>query len=246
MSGQLQGQLFGQCSGGCHAMTRGTLIPWMLATCALLVIAAPDALAQSYPQQRIRLVTPFAPGGATDLLSRIISEKSQLGQAVVVDNRPGAAGMNGTEIVAKAAPDGHTIANVISAHTVQQYLYQKVPYHYLKDFEPVILYARSALVFAVHPSVPVKNVQELIRYAKTGNVPMSYGTSGIGSAVHLGTEQFKQAAGIRMEHVPYKGGGPAAQDVLGGHVPAATLGLSTLAPFIHAGKLRPLFVLSAK
>ena len=159
-----------------------------------LALVTTGSLAQTYPQQRIKLVTPFAPGGATDLLSRIISDKAQLGQPVVVDNRPGAAGMNGTEIVAKAAPDGYTVANVISAHTVQQYLYQKVPYHYLRDFDPVILYARAALVFVVHPSVPVKSVQELIRYTNTSNVPMSYGTSGIGSAVHLGTEQLKQAA----------------------------------------------------
>ena len=99
-----------------------------------LALVTTGSLAQTYPQQRIKLVTPFAPGGATDLLSRIISDKAQLGQPVVVDNRPGAAGMNGTEIVAKAAPDGYTVANVISAHTVQQYLYQKVPYHYLRDF----------------------------------------------------------------------------------------------------------------
>lgn len=213
---------------------------------ASFVFFSPAVLAQTYPQQRIRLITPFAPGGATDLLSRIISEKVQLGQPVIVDNRPGAAGMNGTELVARAPPDGYTLANVISAHSVQQYLYKKVPYHYLKDFEPVILYARAALVFAVHPSVPANTVQEFVRYTKTSKVPMSYGSSGIGTAVHLGTEMFKQAAGIKMDHIPYKGGGPAVQEVLGGHVPAVALGLSTVAPHIQSGKSRALFVFSAK
>ena len=216
---------------------------------AFAIACAGNAGAQAaYPSQPIRLVTPFPPGGATDVLSRILSEKlpERLGQPVVVENRGGAAGMNGTEIVAKAPPDGYTIVNVISSHSIQRFLYRQVPYDYVKDFEPVILYARSALALVVHPSVPVHNVAEYVAYAKASKTPVPYGTSGVGAAVHLAMESFKQAANVPLQHVPYKGGGPAVQDVLGGHIPAVMLGLSTVGPHIKAGKLRPIFIGSAK
>lgn len=209
---------------------------------------AAAAWAQTYPTRAIRLVTPFPPGGVTDVLSRIISEKMQedWNQPVIVDNKGGAAGMLGTEFVARAPPDGYTIVNVISSHAVQQYLYKSVPYDYVKDFEPIILYARSALVFVVGPNVPVSNLKEFIAYAKASKTPLSYGTSGVGAAVHLAMESFSQAAGLDLQHVPYKGGGPAVQDALGGHVPGVMLGLSTVAPYIKSGRLKALFVSSAK
>lgn len=217
---------------------------------ALLLALSTAAFAQSatYPNRPIRLVTPFPPGGVTDVLSRIISEKMQedWGQPVIVDNKGGAAGMLGTEFVAKSAPDGYTIANVISSHAIQKYLYKSVPYDYLKDFEPIILYARSALVFVVSPDLPVKDVREFVAYAKASAKPVAYGTSGVGAAVHLAMESFAQAAGITLQHVPYKGGGPAVQDALGGHIPGVMLGLSTVAQHIKSGKLKALFVSSAK
>ena len=227
------------------ARTASAIVAAALVTVATATSAQNPA---SYPTQPIRLVTPFPPGGVTDVLSRILSEKlpERLGQPIVVENRGGAAGMNGTEIVAKAPPDGYTIVNVISSHAVQRYLYKQVPYDYLKDFEPVILYARSALAFVVHPSVPVNNVAEYIAYAKASKGGLPYGTSGVGAAVHLAMESLKQAANIPLTHVPYKGGGPAVQDVLGGHIPGVMLGLSTVGPHVKSGKLRALFIGSAK
>ena len=220
----------------------------MLGAFLVAVCASAGAQPAPYPNHAIRLVTPFPPGGVTDVLSRILSEKMQedLGQPVIVDNKGGAAGILGTDFVAKAAPDGYTIANVISSHAIQKYLYKSVPYDYLKDFEPIILYARSALVFVVSPDLPVSSVKEFIAYAKASPKPVSYGTSGVGAAVHLAMESFAQAAGITLQHIPYKGGGPAAQDALGGHIPGVMLGLSTVAPYIKSGKLKALFVSSAK
>lgn len=223
-----------------------------IACIAMLSLSASVSDAQgpspAYPTHAIRLVTPFPPGGVTDVLSRIISEKMEKdwGQPVIVDNKGGAAGMLGTEFVAKAPPDGYTIVNVISSHAIQQYLYKSVPYDYIKDFEPVILYARSALAFVVGADVPVNNVREFIAYAKASKAPLSYGTSGTGAAVHLAMESFAQAAGLNLQHVPYKGGGPAVQDAIGGHIPGVMLGLSTVAPYIKSGKLKAIFVSSAK
>lgn len=215
-----------------------------------LALTTAAALAQqpNYPSQPIRLVTPFPPGGVTDVLSRIISEKMQerWGQPVIVDNKGGAAGIVGTDIAAKAPPDGYTIVNVISSHAIQKFLYKDVPYDYLKSFEPVIMYAKSALALVVTPSLPVNNVQEFVAYAKSSKTPLSYGTSGIGAAVHLNMESFSQAAGLNLTHVPYKGGGPAVQDALGGHVPSVMLGLSTVSQYIQAGKLKPIFITSTK
>lgn len=215
---------------------------------AVLSTGAPAQAPGGYPNRPIRLVTPFPPGGVTDVLSRIIAEKMQgnWGQTVIVDNKGGAAGMVGTELVARSAPDGYSIVNVISSHAVQPYLYKSVPYDFVKDFEPIILYARSALAFVVTPSLPVNNVREFVAYAKASKGPVSYGTSGVGAAVHLAMESFAQAAGLELQHVPYKGGGPAVQDAIGGHVPGVMLGLSTVAPHIRSGKLKPLFVSGAK
>lgn len=222
----------------------------VLAGVAIVALSIAPALAQTapYPNRPIRLVTPFPPGGATDVLSRIISERMQedLGQPVLVDNKGGAAGMIGTDFVAKSPPDGYTIANVISSHAIQQYLYKSVPYDYIKDFEPVILYARSALAFVVPADLPVNNVKEYIAWVKASGKPVSYGTSGVGAAVHLAMESFAQAAGLNLQHVPYKGGGPAVQDVLGGHIPGVMLGLSTVAQYVKAGKLKALFISSAR
>lgn len=221
------------------------------AAIAAFVALAPVAGAQSaadYPNKSIRLITPFAAGATTDVLSRIISEKmaADWGQPVVVDNKPGVAGMIGTELAAKAPPDGYTLVNVISSHVVHKDLIKEVPFDALKDFEPVILLARTPLVLVVTNSLPVYSVPEFIAYAKKNPGKLGYGTSGIGSAVHLTMEQFKQEAGIDVEHVPYKGGAPALQDLLGGHVPVVMSGLYTATAAIKAGQIRALFVTSAK
>lgn len=212
---------------------------------------SPVATAQSavnYPTKPIRLITPFAAGATTDVLSRIISEKmaADWGQPVLVDNKPGVAGMIGTDLVAKAPPDGYTIVNVISSHVVHKDLVKDVPFDALKDFEPVILLARTPLALVVSPKLAVSTTQEFIAHARKNPGKLGYGTSGVGSAVHLTMEQFKQEAGIDVQHVPYKGGAPALQDLLGGHVPVVMSGLLTVTPALQAGQIKALFVTSAK
>jgi tripartite-type tricarboxylate transporter receptor subunit TctC len=209
--------------------------------------AAPGETGTDYPSHPIRLVTPVPPGGVTDMLSRLLAEKlsERLGQSIIVENKAGATGIIGTQIVAKAAPNGYTIVNVSTSHAVQRYLYREVPYHYLKDFEPVILYARATLAYVVHPSVPVYSLADLIAHAKASETPIPYATPGIGSAAHLAMEAFKQAANVPLRDVPYKGGAPALRDVLGGHIPGAMLAMSTVAPYVKSDKLRAIFVSSA-
>jgi len=220
---------------------------------APIVAMAPGlamAQADNYPTQAIRLITPFAAGATTDVLSRIISEKMQAEwkQPVIVDNRAGAAGMVGTEVAAKSAADGYTLVNVISSHVVHKNMVKNVPFDYLKDFEPVILLARTPLVLIVKNDMPVKTVPEFIEYARAqskAGKTLTYGTSGIGSAVHLTTELFKQTAKVDLEHVPYKGGAPALTDLLGGHVPVVMSGLYTASQAIKSGKVKPIFVTTA-
>jgi tripartite-type tricarboxylate transporter receptor subunit TctC len=214
-------------------------------------VLCPAAFAQTtgtYPSRPIRLITPFAPGGATDVLSRIISEKMapQWGQPVLVDNKPGASGMLGTALAARATPDGYTLVNVISTHAIQHMLHKKLPYDSVTDFEPVALYARQTLAFAVHPSVPVKDAREFVAWVKASGAPFAYGTSGIGTAVHVAMESFGQAAGIPLQHVPFAGGGPAMQAGIGGHVRGVILGLSTVGPHIQNNNVRGIFVSSAQ
>jgi tripartite-type tricarboxylate transporter receptor subunit TctC len=211
----------------------------------------PAAFAQqpgTYPSRPIRLITPFSPGGSTDVLSRIISEKMapHLGQPVLVDNKPGASGMLGTALAARAAPDGYTLVNVISTHAIQHMLHKKLPYDSVNDFEPVALYARQTLAFAVHPSLPVKDAREFVAWVKASGAPFAYGTSGIGTAVHVAMESFGQAAGIPLQHVPFAGGGPAMQAGIGGHVKGVILGLSTVGPHIQNNNVRGIFVSSSQ
>lgn len=221
------------------------------ALCIAFLHSAQPVFAQSaaeFPNKPIRLITPFAAGATTDVLSRIIGDKMSAawGQPVVVDNKPGVGGMLGTELAAKAPGDGYTLVNVISSHVVHKDLIREVPFDALKDFEPVILLAKTPLTLLVTNSLPVTNAQEFIAYAKKNPGKMGYGTSGIGSAVHLTMEQFKQDAGIDVAHVPYKGGAPALQDILGGHIPVVMSGLYTATEAMKAGKVRALFVTSAR
>jgi tripartite-type tricarboxylate transporter receptor subunit TctC len=219
---------------------------------SLAGVTSTPALAQvdNFPSRPIRFINPFQAGATTDVLARIVSEKmsANWGQPVVVDNKPGAGGLLAAELTAKAPPDGHTIVAVISSHVVQKNLVKNVPFDALKDFEPVVMLARTPLVLLTMNSMPVKTVPEFVTYARQqgqAGKTLTYGSSGIGAAVHLTTELFKQVAQVPMEHVPYKGGAPAMADLLGGHVPVVMSGLYTASQAIQAGKVKPLAVTTA-
>ena len=225
---------------------------WRLAVGALLAFsalaAAPMAGAQAYPAKPIRIVVPFPPGGATDILARAVAQKltDAWGQAVVVDNRPGAGGNIGSEIVAKAAPDGYTLEmGTVGTHAINASLYAKMPYDHVKDFAPVILVAGVPNVLVVNPSLPVSSVQELIAYAKANPGKLNFAWSGSGTSIHLAGELFKVMAGVQMTHIPYKGSAPALQDLIGGQVQLMFDNLPPSLPHIKAGKLRALAVTSA-
>ena len=225
---------------------------WRLAMGALLAFsalaAAPMAGAQAYPAKPIRIVVPFPPGGATDILARAVAQKltDAWGQAVVVDNRPGAGGNIGSELVAKAAPDGYTLEmGTVGTHAINASLYAKMPYDHVKDFAPVILVAGVPNVLVVNPSLPVSSVQELIAYAKANPGKLNFASSGNGTSIHLAGELFKVMAGVQMTHIPYKGSAPALQDLIGGQVQLMFDNLPPSLPHIKAGKLRALAVTSA-
>jgi tripartite-type tricarboxylate transporter receptor subunit TctC len=199
------------------------------------------AAAQNYPSRPVRLIIPFPPGGSNDVVGRLIAIKlgDRLGKQVVVDNRSGAGGVIGTEAVAKAPPDGYTLLVVSLAHAVNPWLY-KLNYDPIKDFAPVGLLAKGANVLVVSPSLPVHSVAELIALAKKQPGDLQYASAGIGSFQHLGSELFKLMAGVDMLHVPFKGGGPAMIDVVGGHTKVMFSSMVQTVPQIHSGKLRAL------
>jgi tripartite-type tricarboxylate transporter receptor subunit TctC len=215
---------------------------------ALLALAfwAVSGFAQTFPSKPVRLIVPFPPGGATDIAGRLIAAKMQevWGQPVLVENRPGAGTVVGTDAAAKAAPDGHTLATVITAHVINPSMRQNMPYDTLKDLAHVSRVSVQHLVMAVHPSVEAKNVAELIALAKKNPGKLSYATPGSGTAMHLSVELLKSAAGIDLVHVPYKGGAPAQQDVMGGRVPILMDVLYAAAPLIKSGKVKVLGLLS--
>jgi tripartite-type tricarboxylate transporter receptor subunit TctC len=217
-----------------------------VAACAL---AAPSiAQEPAYPSKPIRLVVPFPPGGATDILARNVAQRltETWGQPVVVDNRPGAGGNIGSELVAKAAPDGYTLEmGTVGTHAINSSLYARMPYDHVKDFAPVILVAAVPNVLVVNPGVPVNSVQELIAYAKANPGKLNFASSGSGTSIHLSGELFKVMAGVQMTHVPYKGSAPALSDLLGGQVQLMFDNLPPSLPQIKAGKLRALAVTSA-
>lgn len=214
----------------------------LVLTLLALAFAAP-ALSQQYPNRPVRFVVPYAPGGSTDTLARIIGQRlgDALGQQVVVDNRSGGNGNIGMEIVAHAAPDGYTIVlGYIANVAIGPSLYGKLPYDPVKDYAPITELASSPNVLAAHPSVPAKNLKELIELAK--GRPINFASAGIASVGHLTGELLNQLAGIKMVHVPYKGSGQAVTDLLGGHVQLMFSGFSSTLAHIKSGKLRPLAV----
>jgi tripartite-type tricarboxylate transporter receptor subunit TctC len=209
----------------------------------------PLAHAQSgYPGKPVRLVVPFPAGGTTDILARAVAQKlsEAWGQSVVVDNRPGAGGNIGSELVARAAPDGYTLLmGTVGTHAINASLYSKMPYDHVKDFAPVILVAGVPNVLVVNPSVPVNSVPELIAYLKANPGKVNFASSGSGTSIHLSGELFKVMTGVQMTHVPYKGSAPALTDLVGGQVQLMFDNLPSSLAFIKAGKLRALAVTSA-
>lgn len=215
----------------------------------LLLVAPLTVLGQAYPSKAVRVVVPFAAGGMVDTVSRAIGNRlgEVIGQPVVIDNRGGGGGTIGADIVAKAAPDGYTLALTGGPpHGVYSLFIRNVSFDTIRDFSPIIIFGTAPQVLVVHPSFPAASVKELVEYAKKNPGKLSYGTSGIGSPHHLGGLLLNRAAGIDMVHIAYKGGGPALNDVLGGQVPVAMLALSTIVPHVRSGKLRLLAVLEAQ
>ena len=204
--------------------------------------------AQAFPVKPVRLIVPFPPGGATDIIGRLVGAKMQevWGQPVLIENRPGAGTVLGTDLVAKAPADGHTLGMVVTAHVINPSLRQNMPYDTLKDLAAVSQVSVQHLVIAAHPSLEANSVAELIALAKRHPGKLSYATPGSGTAMHLSVELLKTQAGIDIVHVPYKGGAPAQQDVMGGRVPILLDVLYAAQPLINSGKLKVIALLSPR
>lgn len=207
------------------------------------------AAAQSYPNKTIRLVTPYAPGGGTDIIARLLAQKltESLGQSVVVENRTGGGGIVGTEVAARAAPDGYTILMGTSGPlALNPNLYSKLPYDVQRDFSPIMLVATAPHLLAVHPSVPARTVKELIAVAKANPGKLTFSSGGNGGSSHLSGEMFNMLAGVKMLHVPYRGTGPAAIAVVTGEVGLSFVDVLTTLPHVKSGRVRGLAVSGAK
>jgi tripartite-type tricarboxylate transporter receptor subunit TctC len=218
-----------------------------LLACIACAIAQ-SSIAQSYPDKPIRLISPFAPGGGASLVARVIGPEltAAWGQSVVVDNRGGGGGVIGTEIAAHAPPDGYTLMMATASNLIIHPLMAKVPYDPLKDFTPIIFTTMVPLVLVVHPSVPVKSVKDLVAFARQRDTKLNFASSGEGTISHLAGELLKSTAGMRMEHVPYKGGGQAIIDLMAGHVQTGFVNILEALPQVKAERLRALAVTTSK
>ncbi len=219
------------------------LIHWLLN-----VLIAGSAAAQPYPTRPIRLVIPFSPGGATDVPGRLITQKlaATFGNQIIVDNRPGAGSAIGSEIVARAQPDGYTLLLTGTPFSVIPALYPKLPFDPAQDFAPVMQVALAPNVLVVHPSLPVRSVKELIALAQAQPGKINYASGGTGGAQHLFASLFLTMAKINLTHIPYKGSAPATADLLGGHVKVGLPGITIVIPHAKAGRLVPLGITSAR
>ena len=216
---------------------------WKRWTALLFSSVALGAAAQAYPSKPIRWIVPYTPGGITDSVTRVVTQKLQdaLGQPVVVENKPGANSIVGADLAAKSAPDGYTVLTVIAAHAANATLYAgKLPFDPVKSFTPVSLAAIAPLIITVNNNFPAKDVKELIAYAKANPGKVSFGSSGVGSATHLTFELFKQTSGLDMVHIPYKGTAPALAAELAGDIQVLGDVPSSLMPHVRAGKIRAL------
>ena len=211
-------------------------------------IIASSAYAQNYPTRAVRLIIPFSAGGAADVPGRLLVERLSpvLGQQVVIENRPGAGSTIGAEVAAKAPPDGYTLFMISNTHFVSAGLYKKLPFDPLNDFTPITQITSAPNVLMVHPSLPAKNVKELIALAKARPGEINYASSGNGSTQHLTGALFTHMANIDMTHIPYRGSGPVTADQLGGQVQVAFPGIAGMLPHIKSGRLRALGVTGAK
>ena len=215
---------------------------------ALALLLSSGCIAQTYPSRPIRMIVPLSPGGFADVPTRLLLPRLSvaLGRPVIVENKPGAGGTIGADAVAKSAPDGHTLLVTATPHVISAHLYRTLPYDSLKDFAPVALFGSGPYALVVNPrKLPVTSVRELIAAAKTTPGEIDYASSGNGSAQHLVSALFSTLAGIQLNHVPYKGSGPAMQDLLGGQVPVSFAGVPNVISSIKAGKLRALAVTTA-
>ncbi len=221
---------------------------FMLALVALAVIAGPTpAGAQDYPNKPIKFIVPYPPGGGTDVIARILQEPltAELGQPIIIENKGGAAGNVGTDLAAKAPADGYTILFTLSSHTINPKLYDKLPFDVERDFVPVSLATLVPQILVAHPSVPANNVKELIALAKANPGKLNYASVGTGSPAHIAGELLKLRTGVDIVHVPYKGGGPAVIDTIGGQVQLAFVSMPAAWQHVKAGKLKALAVTSA-
>ena len=221
-----------------------------LAAGAAALPAVPHgAWAQAYPsRQPVRIVVGFPPGGATDIMARLMGDwlTERLGQQFLVENKPGASGNIGIEIVAKAPADGYTLLTVVTPVAINPALFSNLPFDFMRDIAPVIYLARLAYVVVVNPSVPATTLPELIAYAKANPGKINYGSAGAGTPQNITCELFKMMSGVNLVHVPYKGGAPAVADLIAGHVQVVFAPVSEAIPHIKAGKLRALAVTPAK
>jgi tripartite-type tricarboxylate transporter receptor subunit TctC len=202
-----------------------------------------NSMAQEWPSKQIRIIVPFAPGGIADTSSRAIADKlgAHLGQPVLVENRAGASGNIGAEMVARSAPDGYTLLlGFDGTMVINPHVYAKLPFDTLRDFQPVTKLGDAPVIIVAHPSVPAKDLRELIALAKAKPGTLAYGTAGTGSTPHLVGEMINQRAGTDFQHVPYKGGGQAIGDVVGGQIPLVMTAIATSQQFLKAGKLKGL------
>jgi len=225
----------------------GHLIPAMVFAAAVFGSFAPGpAFSQAYPAKAVRMVVPFPPGGATDIIGRMVAGKMQQvwGQPVIVENKPGAGTVVATDLVAKSPPDGYTLGFVITAHVINPSMRSSLPYDTLKDLAGVTQISVQHLVITANPSLEANSIAELIAYAKKNPGKLAYATPGSGTAMHLSIELLKATAGIDLVHVPYKGGAPAQQDVIGGRVPVLVDVHYAALPLIKAGKIKVLALLS--
>jgi len=211
-------------------------------------LGAPALRAQDYPSKPIRMIVPYPPAGGTDIVARTIAEPlaAVLGQPIVIDNRGGAAGNIGTDLAAKSAPDGYTILFTLSSHTINPKLYDKLPFDVEKDFIPISLAAYIPQILVANPSLPANNIKELIALAKSEPGKLNFASVGAGSPGHIAGELFKLKTGVDMVHVPYKGGGPAVTDTLGGQVQLLFVSMPAALQYVKAGRLKALAVTSDK
>jgi tripartite-type tricarboxylate transporter receptor subunit TctC len=221
----------------------------MAAALLPLVLAGEETHAQVYPARAVRLIVPFPPGGPNDVLGRVVAQKltEQMGQQVVVDNRGGAGGIIGAELAARATPDGYTLFfGGTASMSINPILHKKLGYDPVADFAAISLVGTAPSLLSLHPSLPVKNVKELIEAAKAKPRQLTFASSGVGTAPHLAGELFNTMAGVTLVHVPYRGGGPAFVDLLAGQVAMYFAGISAALPFVKEGKLRGIAVTGAQ